>query len=304
VGSFEKLFATLYASRHVRVEFLKERKTVVLTLCPQLRPCVTREVLDGLATASKWIRGLNAEAPDSVRHMILASEWDGVFSLGGDLDFFVDCIHRQDRDSLLKYAFDCVRIGHVFHGGFEGTVSTTSVISGQALGGGLEGAASCQTIITEEGGNLQLPEIKFGMFPGMGAISYLSRRVPGPFVRDMVEKGHPVSTEEAHAVRMVDELVPRGHGLLAAHHINQSLEHGFHARMATRYGLSLAQGPSLAELEGIASAWVDVAFKIDLRDIRLMNRLSSVQLKLPKTPALATSPQSEAFVTQATIFAA
>ncbi len=283
MGSFEKLFATLYASRHVRATFQKERKTVVLTLCPQLRPCVTREVLDGLATASTWIRGLNAEAPDSIRHMILASEWDGVFSLGGDLDFFVDCIRREDRNSLLKYAFDCVRIGHVFHGGFEGTVSTTSVIGGQALGGGLEGAASCQTIITEEGGTLQLPEIKFGMFPGMGAISYLSRRVPGPFVRDMVEKGHPVPTEEAYRVRMVDELVPRGQGLRMAHRLNDALEHGFHARMATRYGLSLAQGPSLAELEGIAASWVDVAFKIDLRDMRLMNRLASVQLRLHKT---------------------
>jgi DSF synthase len=295
MGSFEKLFATLYASKHVRVELQKERKTVVLTLCPELRPCVTREVLDGLATSSQWIRGLNVEAPDSVRHMILASDWDDVFSLGGDLDFFVDCIKRRDRDSLLKYAFDCVRVGHVFHGGFEGTVSTTSVICGQALGGGLEGAASCQTIITEEGGNLQLPEIKFGMFPGMGAISYLSRRVPGPFVRDMVEKGHPVSTEQAYAVRMVDELVPRGQGLRAAHRLNEGLEHGFHARMATRYGLSLAQGPSLAELEGIASSWVDVAFKIDLRDMRLMNRLASVQLRLNKpveAPARAVGTPS------------
>ncbi len=64
-----------------------------------------------------------------------------------------------------------MRVGHVFHTGFEGTVSTTAVIAGQALGGGLEGAACCQTIIAEQGSTLQLPEIKFGMFPGMGAIS-------------------------------------------------------------------------------------------------------------------------------------
>ena len=168
MGSFEKLFATLYASKHVRAELQKERKTVVLTLCPELRPCVTREVLDGLATASKWIHGLNAEAPDSIRHMILASDWDDVFSLGGDLDFFVDCIKRSDRDALLKYAFDCVRVGHVFHGGFEGTVSTTSVISGQALGGGFATEPSLAWAVHEGSVGAPVPEPAAGLLLLLG----------------------------------------------------------------------------------------------------------------------------------------
>jgi DSF synthase len=281
-----KAFATNFASEHVRVEYQEERKTVILTLCPQRRPCVTREVLNGLQAASQWIRERNASQPDSIRHMILASDWDGVFSLGGDLDLFVSCIMRNDREQLLAYALDCVRIGHVFHTGFEGTVSTTSVIAGQAMGGGLEGAACCQTIIAEKGSVLQLPEIKFGMFPGMGAISYLSRRSPGMHVRRMVETGEPLDIDEAYSIRMVDELTPRGHGLLTAHRVNATLAQGFHGRMATRYALALAQGPSLHELESIARAWVDVAFKIDLRDMRLMNRLASVQLRMAGTPVI------------------
>jgi len=273
-------FPSNFASDHLRVEYIEERKTVIFALCPRLRPCVTREVLDGLRIASLWLRDLNARAPDSVRHMILASDRAGVFSLGGDLDFFVACITSGDRDALLAYALDCVRVGHVFHTGFEGSVSTTAVIAGQALGGGLEGAACCQTIIAEQGSSLQLPEIKFGMFPGMGAISYLSRRSPGPQVRRMVETGEAMSAEEAHDVRIVDELAPRGLGVAAAHRVNVGLSQGFHARMATRYALALACGPTLSELERIAEAWVDVAFKIDLRDMRLMLRLASQQLRL------------------------
>jgi DSF synthase len=261
-----------FASEHVRVEYQEERKTIILTLCPQPRPCVTRAVLDGLQTASQWIRDINTKTPDTIRHMILASDWDGVFSLGGDLDLFVSCIMSGDREQLLTYALDCVRVGHVFHTGFEGTLSTTSVIAGQALGGGLEGAACCQTIIAEKGSVLQLPEIKFG--------SYLSRRSPGPHVRRMVETGAPLEVEEAYDIRMVDELTPKGHGLLTAHKVNAGLSQAFHGRMATRYALALAQGPSLQELESIARSWVDVAFKIDLRDMRLMNRLASSQLRL------------------------
>jgi DSF synthase len=283
-----KAFVSNYASEHVRVEFQEDRKTVILTLCPKLRPCVTRQVLDGLQVATQWIRAMNMAFPDSVRHMILASDWDGVFSLGGDLDLFVDCIVRSDRDQLMRYALDCVRVGHVFHTGFEGTISTTSVIAGQAMGGGLEGAACCQTIIAEKGSVLQLPEIKFGMFPGMGAISYLSRRSPGIHVRRMVETGDAIDLDEAYGVRMVDELTPHGHGLLTAHKVNGTLSQGFHGRMATRYALALAQGPSLHELETIARTWVDVAFKIDLKDMRLMHRLASVQLRMAGTPEVRT----------------
>lgn len=282
-----------FASEHVRVEYNEERRTAIFSLCPRLRPCVTREVLDGLQKATRWLRDLNSQAPDSVRHMILASDREGVFSLGGDLDLFVSCIANGDRDTLLTYALDCVRIGHVFHTGFEGTVSTTSVIAGQALGGGLEGAACCQTIIAEQGSTLQLPEIKFGMFPGMGAISYLTRRAPGPHVRRMVETGEPIDLKEAYDVRMIDELAPRGLGVATAHRVNAGLAQGFHARMATRYALALAQGPTVGELESIAHAWVDVAFKIDLRDMRLMNRLANQQLRLGGLRAV-TEPEGAA----------
>ena len=290
-----------FASDHVRVEYNEERRTVVFALCPRIRPCVTREVLDGLHTASLWLRDLNAREPDSVRHMILASDREGVFSLGGDLDLFVSCIANGDRETLLTYALDCVRIGHVFHTGFEGTVSTTSVIAGQALGGGLEGAACCQTIIAEQGSTLQLPEIKFGMFPGMGAISYLTRRAPGPHVRRMVETGEPIDLKEAYDVRMIDDLAPRGLGIAAANRVNAGLAQGFHARMATRYAMALAQGPTLAELERIAHAWVDVAFKIDLRDMRLMNRLANQQLRLGGVRAL---PEPDGSAAPAFAFAA
>jgi DSF synthase len=293
-----------FASQHVRIEFQEDRKTAVLTLCPSPRPCVTRAVLDGLHTASGWIRDANRLAPDTVRHMILASDGDNVFSLGGDLDLFVSCILNRDRDQLLTYALDCVRIGHVFHTGFEGTVSTSSVIAGLAMGGGLEGAACCQTIIAEQGSTLQLPEIKFGMFPGMGAISYLSRRSPGPHVRRMVESGDAIDLQTAYDIRMVDELTPRGLGIARAHQINATLAQGFHGRMATRYALAMAQGPSLNELESIARAWVDVAFKIDLRDMKLMNRLASYQLRMrPADPAPGT-PQDAGVPANVFAFAA
>jgi DSF synthase len=272
-------FPSEYPSEHVRFAYTADRKTATIILSPKPRACVTRQVLDGVHVALGWIRAANADNADQVRHVILTSDTPGVFSLGGDLDHFADCIQNGDRATMLKYALDCVHMGHVFNTGFEGTISTTSVVKGLALGGGLEGAACCQTIICEEGSTLQLPEIKFGMFPGMGAISYLTRRAPAQDVRRMVETGEAVDLQAAFRIGMIDELTPVGAGMAAAHQRNERLAQGFHARMATRYALALAQGPSLIELETIARAWVDVAFKIDPRDIRLMQKLAGHQLK-------------------------
>jgi DSF synthase len=283
--------ATGQPSAHVRFEHHPDRKTAVIILSPAPRACVTREVLDGVHIALGWIRAANADGADRIRHVILTSDTPGVFSLGGDLDHFAACIRNGDRATMLKYALDCVHMGHVFNTGFEGTISTTSVVRGMALGGGLEGAACCQTIICEEGSTLQLPEIKFGMFPGMGAISYLTRRAPAQQVRRMVETGEPVDLAEALSVGMIDALTPAGAGMAAAHQRNEALGQGFHARMATRYALALAQGPSLAELEAIARSWVDVAFKIDPRDIRLMQRLVGQQLKLAAIRGQRSEPE-------------
>ena len=278
--SASRLLPASYASDHIRLDLDLDTATLNVILCPRPRPCVSREILEGLATMIRWVREANARQPSAIRHMILQSDWPGVFSLGGDLKHFVECIEAGERELLTHYAIECVRIGHVFHTGFNGTVSTTSVIAGHAMGGGLEGAAACQTIICEEGSTLQLPEMKFGMFPGMGAVSYLSRRAPGRRVRDMIESGDPIDVKEAYDIRLIDELVPRGCGIEKAYSLNRKLENGFHGRLATRRGLALAQGPALAELEDIAHSWVDVAFKINARDRKLMLRLASHQLKL------------------------
>jgi DSF synthase len=273
-------FQSEFASEHVRFTYDAGRRTAVIILSPRPRACVTRKVLDGVHVALGWIRAANAGGADAVRHVILTSDTPGIFSLGGDLDNFADCILRGDRETMLKYALDCVHMGHVFNTGFEGTVSTTSVVKGLALGGGLEGAACCQTIICEEGSVLQLPEIKFGMFPGMGAISYLTRRAPAQDVRRMVETGEAADLGSALRIGMIDDVTPVGAGMAAAHQRNERLAQGFHGRMATRYAMALAQGPSLMELETIARSWVDVAFKIDPRDIKLMLRLANQQLRL------------------------
>src|SRR3972149_4441233 len=57
------------------------------------------------------------------------------------------------------------------------TLTTISLVQGDALGGGFETALSSDVIIAEQSAAMGLPEVLFNLFPGMGAYSLLTRRI-------------------------------------------------------------------------------------------------------------------------------
>jgi enoyl-CoA hydratase/carnithine racemase len=118
----------------------------------------------------------NRDRPRQLQHLVLASDADA-FNLGGDLDVFSALIRARDADGLLRYARSCIDGVYRFHRGLNGDFRTIALLQGDALGGGLEMALSCHTIVAEEGVGMGLPEVLFGLFPGMGAYNFLSRRV-------------------------------------------------------------------------------------------------------------------------------
>ena len=56
-------------------------------------------------------------------------------------------------------------------------VTTVALLEGDALGGGFECALSCDVVIAEKHVKAGFPEVLFNMFPGMGGMSFLARRV-------------------------------------------------------------------------------------------------------------------------------
>jgi DSF synthase len=54
-------------------------------------------------------------------------------------------------------------------------ILTVGLVQGAALGGGFEALLSFDYVVAERDATFGLPEILFGLFPGMGAHSLLSR---------------------------------------------------------------------------------------------------------------------------------
>ena len=209
-------------------------------------------------------------------HVVLASESD-VFNLGGDLELFCRSIRTGDRQGLLAYAQQCVVGVHAFHAGLGAGAHSIALVQGNALGGGFEAALSCHTIIAEEGALMGLPEVLFDLFPGMGAYSFLCKRISPRLAEKIMLEGNLFSSEELHRMGLVDVLVPRGEGAAAVEEVIRSNRRIPHARAAMHRVRDLAQGVTLEEMMRITEIWVDTAMQLGEKSLRVMERLVRAQ---------------------------
>ncbi|CRQ23604.1 MULTISPECIES: crotonase/enoyl-CoA hydratase family protein [Stenotrophomonas] len=244
-----------------------------------IRPCCRKDMLDEMWSYMAAITRSPAERHSgTLRHFVLAS--DAVaYNLGGDLDLFTRLIREGNRDLLLNYAQRCVEGVHHLHTGFGGDVRSIALIQGDALGGGLEMALACHTIVAEEGSGLGLPEVLFGLFPGMGAYSFLCRRVSPHLAEKIILDGRVYSAEEMHAMGVVDVLVKKGEGRAAVEDLIRQQQRTPQSYLAMNAARAIAQPVSYDELLEITKVWVDSALALGDRSLRTMDRLIKAQTR-------------------------
>ncbi len=244
-----------------------------------IRPCCRKDMLDEMWSYMAAITRSPAERHNgTLRHFVLAS--DAVaYNLGGDLDLFTRLIREGNRDLLLNYAQRCVEGVHHLHTGFGGDVRSIALIQGDALGGGLEMALACHTIVAEEGSGLGLPEVLFGLFPGMGAYSFLCRRVSPHLAEKIILDGRVYSAEEMHAMGVVDVLVKKGEGRAAVDELIRQQQRTPQSYLAMNAARTIAQPISYDELLEITKVWVDSALALGDRSLRTMDRLIKAQTR-------------------------
>lgn len=260
---------------------------------PGFRPCFSTQLLKELRQHQLRIsdslrrpgRGADSQG---FRHLVLASEAD-VFNLGGDLDLFCRLIRAQDRPSLMAYARQCVDVAYGFYNHLNDDVHTIALVQGDALGGGFEAALSCQTIVAEQGVGMGLPEVLFDLFPGMGAYSFLCRRVSPKQAEEMMINGDIYPVEDLHKMGVVDILVPRGEGVAAVHDFIRRNQRIPHARLAMNRVRDICQPVTIGELTQIVEIWVDTALQLGDKSLRTMERLVRAQdRRMQQAPAGGT----------------
>lgn len=187
------------------VRYEAEAGVARITLArPEKLNALDRGMIDALAAAADAIEG-----DRDVRVALIAGEGKA-FCAGGDIAAWGGL---EPLDMWRHW----VRAGHrAFDRLARLRVPLVAVLSGHALGGGLELAATADFRIAEEQAKLGLPETGIGMVPGWSGTQRLVRRFGSRAVRRLALTGAVVQADEALRLGLVDEVVSRGEGTARA----------------------------------------------------------------------------------------
>lgn len=261
---------------------------------PQAGPNVTLSLLDDVRAHDRLFKSNGGRvffegALRPVNYYVAGSRVKGVYSLGGDLAYFMQCIERRDRNALVNYATLCVDNLYPRIQNYRvPNLITIALVQGDALGGGFEGALANNVIIAEEQAKMGLPEILFNLFPGMGAYSLLARRVGPRRAEEIILSGNLYPAAKLHEMGLVDVVVPEGRGEMAVYdYVNKV--HKRRNGVAATYQARQAVFPiAREELMKITTIWVDAALRLDEKDLRMMARIVHSQSRLKQGTAAAT----------------
>jgi DSF synthase len=248
-------------------------------LRPTGRPCFSRELLRDIASMHAAIPELFAtDAPlPPPRWFVCGSAIPGIFNLGGDLGLFRELIAGGDRDALVRYGHAAVEAIHRNHTALDLPMITVALVQGDALGGGFECALAHDLIVAERSAKFGLPEVLFNLFPGMGAYSFLSRRIGRTAAEQLILSGKVHSAAEMQAMGLVDVLAEDGEGeaALLAHLDRSGRFHNAHHAM---YRARRKVDPvTLQELREVVEVWAEAALRLSEQDLRRMARLCGAQ---------------------------
>jgi DSF synthase len=259
---------------------------------PVYHPCFSERLLHDMRRTQERIRRrllADTNPKAGAHHLVLASDAD-VFNLGGDLALFSQLIRAGNRDRLLEYATLCVEVAFNLYELCEDRVHSIAVVQGDALGGGFEAALCCHTIIAEEGAGMGFPEALFDLFPGMGAYTFLTRRVSPQLAERMMLNARVYPVEELCEMGVVDLVVPRGEGLRAARDMVRQHQRIGNALRAMNTVRQACRPVHLDELLTVTTQWVDAAMRLSDRGLRTMERLIRAQRMRAQTmPSLSAS---------------
>jgi DSF synthase len=168
-------------------------------------------------------------------------------------------------------------------------ITTISLIRGNALGAGFEGALSCDYMIAEKNVQLGFPEVLFNMFPGMGAYSFLARRIDPVRVEKMILSGRIYTVPELHEMCLVDVVADTGCGEVEVENFIKKLDRSRNTRAAVLKMRNMINPISFEEMLRIGEIWVESAMSLSCKELKTMQRLVRSQDRMAKLLVSAES---------------
>jgi DSF synthase len=266
-------------SSELRGSYRAAEQALWICSSPRGIPCFSIELLRAMELSSQIVEDHFKRPEQPLRHIVLRSGTPRVFSVGGDLGYFLRLISQRDRGRLAEYARAAVGVIHrnyTAHG-LSG-VSTIALLEGDALGGGFEQALSCDIIVAEKHIKVAFPEVLFDMFPGMGGLSFLARRTNRRVANELTRDGRMFSAQELLDMGVIDHVVDTGAGEGAVQSLMRRRLHQHQAHVAMDAIDHMLRPITLDELSEVVRLWIDAAMNLSARGQEWMRRLHRQQI--------------------------
>jgi len=159
---------------------------------------ISDEINDEILTVLKE----NIDNP-SVKGFVITGYGNNAFSAGADIGKFPATL--GNKDAAAQYARDCAEV-QLFMDQMEKPI--VAAINGLALGGGLEIAIRCHSMVATKNAIFQFPEITLGIQPGIGGCIVPYRKWPkgADIFHEMICLARSVNAKEAADIGMVAKI--------------------------------------------------------------------------------------------------
>jgi len=267
--------------QELELTYDSEKKILWQYMVPNGRPSFTHGLIRDISATLDLVERVCGDCEDSgdspISYLVLGSHIPGMFNLGGHLPLFMQLIEQKDRDSLRRYAHACINEQYRWAVNHNLPVCTIALVQGDALGGGFEAALAHNVIVAEKSAKFGLPEVLFNLFPGMGAYSFLSRRLDAARAERMILSGRVYSAEELHEIGIVDRVAEDGEGIKAVYDLIRERERSRSAWQGVVKARQIVNPITRKELIDITNLWVETALSLSPGDLRRMRHLATAQ---------------------------
>ncbi|HMB30811.1 MAG TPA: 3-hydroxyacyl-CoA dehydrogenase/enoyl-CoA hydratase family protein [Desulfohalobiaceae bacterium] len=184
-------------NRYLLVDILDDVAIITIRR-PQAMNAINQEMTNEIQKV------LEAYSSDpSVKGFILTGYGTQAFSAGADIGRFPEVL--GDRQAAINLARECAQVQNYLDYMDKPVVAA---INGLALGGGLELAIRCHSIVASNRAMFQFPEITLGILPGIGGCIVPYRKWPqgANQFHEMLCLGKKISGSDAERIGMVESL--------------------------------------------------------------------------------------------------
>lgn len=270
----------LFALDELDCLYEAESQTLWSYMRPGGRPSFTPSMLCDFESWQAVIKAGFGPAKVPLRFLVLGSRAPGVFCFGGDLELFQRLIEDRNRDGLVRYGHRCCDILHHNLHALDLPMLTIGLVEGAALGGGFEALLSFDYIVAERGATFGLPEVMFGLFPGMGAHALLTRKLGTAMAERLIQSNETYTAEQMHELGLVHHLAENGEGLQACRELIKKSTRRHAGLVNERRAMRIAAPLAIDELKRITELWADAALQLREQDLKVMSRLAAAQTRL------------------------